>query len=393
MPNTLIKTRWVDGNLEFLDSSNQRIAYFDSANRSFVVDASAAIMHGSTSISGTEIALLDTVTAGAIVASKVVARDAGKRIPFETDVPAAAGSTTGDATVLTDDVNLVTAADGTKGVRLPVGVAGMRIEIVNTVTTAVLKVYPDTGGAINGGSADAAFSLASGRHATFVCTAALTWYVEKGAVAMSGDATIDGAGALTIAASAIDNAKVSASAAIARSKLATDTVFLDLEERLRGLDGAVLALSETADDFFRNIGTNQWNINGEAAINETETSSGWFTFVLPENYVAGGTIALLASALVTLAGDAVNDATSTIDMEARLVTKTTGAVGADLVTTAAITLATAGADYSFTVTPTSLVAGDKLVCKLITNMVETAGGTGAANSVITRLGANIQVKG
>ena len=173
--------------------------------------------------------------------------------------------------------------------------------------------------------------------------------------------------------------------------LPTRSAFIDLEERLKGADGADLALSETADDFFRNIGTNQWNINGEASVNETETSSGWFSFVLPENYVSGGTITLVASALVTLAGDAANDATSTIDMEARLVTKTTGAVGSDLVTTAATTLATAGADYSFTVTPTNLVAGDKLVCNLITNMVETAGGTGAANSVITRLGATIQV--
>jgi len=48
------------------------------------------------------------------------------------------------------------------------------------------------------------------------------------AVALSGDATIDNAGALTIAAGAIDNAKVDASAAIAFSKLAalTDAQFL-----------------------------------------------------------------------------------------------------------------------------------------------------------------------
>ena len=173
--------------------------------------------------------------------------------------------------------------------------------------------------------------------------------------------------------------------------LPTRSAFIDLEESLKGADGADLALSETAGDFFRNIGTNQWNINGEASVNETETSEGWFSFILPENYLSGGTISLTASALVTLAGDAVNDATSTIDMECRFVTKTTGAVGADLVTTAATTLATAGADYDFVVTPTSRVAGDKLVCKLITNMVETAGGTGAANSVVTRLGATIQV--
>lgn len=46
---------------------------------------------------------------------------------------------------------------------------------------------------------------------------------EATAVTMSGDATLSSAGALTIANSAITNAKVSASAAIAYSKLATLT--------------------------------------------------------------------------------------------------------------------------------------------------------------------------
>lgn len=181
--------------------------------------------------------------------------------------------------------------------------------------------------------------------------------------------------------------------ALDRSNLSVESIFIDLEERLKGADGADLALSETAGDFFRNVGTNQWMIDGEATINETEVSVGLFAFVLPENYVAGGLISLKVSALVILAGDAANDATSTIDMEARKVTKATGAVGSDLVSTAPITLATAGADYEFVVTPTGLVPGDKLSCKFTTSVVETAGGTGAANSRITRFGAQIQVKG
>src|SRR5690348_13828113 len=129
-----------------------------------------------------------------------------------------------------------------------------------------------------------------------------------------------------------------ADGAIARAKLATESKFIDLEERLKGADGADLALSETAGDFFRNIGTNQWFIDGEATVNETELSEGWFSFVLPDNYVSGGTITLQVSALMVLAGDAVNNAASTIDMEARLVTLATGAVGSDLVSTAAQTL-------------------------------------------------------
>lgn len=180
---------------------------------------------------------------------------------------------------------------------------------------------------------------------------------------------------------------------IDRSDLAAETRFIDLEETFKGADGADLALSETAGDFFRNIGTNQWLIDGEATINETEVSVGWLSLVLPMEYVSGGAISLVASALVVLAGDAANDATSTIDMECYKLSKTLGTVGTDLVTTAAQTLATAGADYSFVVTPTGLVAGDKLVIKFTTSVVETAGGTGAANSRITRIGANISAKG
>lgn len=200
-------------------------------------------------------------------------------------------------------------------------------------------------------------------------------------VASGGAITIETGGTLTHADG------------IPRSELVTESKFVDLEERLKGADGADLALSETAGDFFRAIGTNQWYIDGEATINETEASVGWFSFVLPDNYVSAGTITLRAAALVVLAGDAANDATSTIDMEARKQTDATGAVGSDLVTTAATTLATAGANYDFTVTPTGLAAGDKLICKLTTSVVETAGGTGAANSRITKLGAVVQVKG
>lgn len=209
----------------------------------------------------------------------------------------------------------------------------------------------------------------------------------------SGGVTVPAGETLTISGTLAASGASITAGTIPRASLATETVFVDLEEKFKAADGADLALSETAGDFFRNVGTNQWLIDGEATINETEASVGLFNFVLPENYVAGGTITLVVSALVVLAGDAANDPTSTIDMEARLLSKTAGTVGSDLVSTAAQTLATAGADYSFTVTPTGLVAGDKLVCKLTTSVVETAGGTGAANSRITRLGANIQVKG
>lgn len=94
---------------------------------------------------------------------------------------AAAGTTTTDAGVLpagTSRYYPVTAADGPKGVRIHADddVVGREIVIINTVNSAVLKVYPPTGGTINGGVADASLSTASGKSMRLVCTAALTWY-------------------------------------------------------------------------------------------------------------------------------------------------------------------------------------------------------------------------
>lgn len=95
---------------------------------------------------------------------------------------AAAGSVTGDATVLpagTSGIYPVTAADDTKGVRLHAddAVTGRVIRIANLVSNKILKVYPPTGGTINGAAANAAFSTASGAGVTLVCLsgAGNTW--------------------------------------------------------------------------------------------------------------------------------------------------------------------------------------------------------------------------
>ena len=88
----------------------------------------------------------------------------------------AAGAVIGDAAQLSQGINVVTGADGTKGVILPVAVPGMQV-IVKGVTAGVLKVWPKTGAAINALSASAAMSLASGAiPATFVATSATQWY-------------------------------------------------------------------------------------------------------------------------------------------------------------------------------------------------------------------------
>ena len=92
---------------------------------------------------------------------------------------AALGTDSGTAAVLPDatgGVYPVTAADGTVGVRLHADdkVLDRRIMIVNEVTNKILKIYPPTGGTINGAAADAAFATLSGSGAILICTNATT---------------------------------------------------------------------------------------------------------------------------------------------------------------------------------------------------------------------------
>lgn len=88
----------------------------------------------------------------------------------------AAGSAIGDAAQLSQGLNVVTGADGTKGVILPTAVPGMMV-YVKGVTAGVLKIYPKTSSVINALSASAAISLTTGATpAIFVASSATQWY-------------------------------------------------------------------------------------------------------------------------------------------------------------------------------------------------------------------------
>lgn len=139
-----------------------------------------------------------------------------------------------------------------------------------------------------------------------------------------------------------------------------------------GADGADLAITETAGDFYRSIGTNQLLILGEVSLGtvgaDTEVSVGWFEFQLPPEYVAGGDISIRAGVDVTGAGAL---GTCTIDFSAYLQNKLTGAVGSDLVATAATAISATEAYKTFVVTATGLVAGDLLTIKMTTSVDNT----------------------
>lgn len=95
---------------------------------------------------------------------------------LEAATVAAAGSAQGDATALSGAILYYeTAADGTKGVKLPTPSAGQIVLVYTTVAANGLKVYPASGGAINGGSADAAITMEGKTLAIFIATSATNW--------------------------------------------------------------------------------------------------------------------------------------------------------------------------------------------------------------------------
>jgi hypothetical protein len=109
---------------------------------------------------------------------RLVSRAVPPAIPMAgtvTAAVAAAGNAQANATALTGDVNIVSAGDGTKGVKLRAVLKSTPVFIKNN-ENAVLKVYPASGGAINAIAADGAISMAALTSAVFIQSAVGQWY-------------------------------------------------------------------------------------------------------------------------------------------------------------------------------------------------------------------------
>ena len=89
-----------------------------------------------------------------------------------TGITAYAGGGAANATVLTTKVNVVaTCATAADSVKLPLA-PQLSDVVVRNNGAASCNVFPPSGGAINGGSADAAFAVANGKTATFTVVSA-----------------------------------------------------------------------------------------------------------------------------------------------------------------------------------------------------------------------------
>ena len=108
---------------------------------------------------------------------RATSRLAGPLAKFTYADVVAAGSSKTDAAALTGVVNVVTAADDTKGVILPEGVAlGDSVVVVNTVANKTLKVYPPAGKKINASSsADTALVLLASQAGYFTSLGSGNW--------------------------------------------------------------------------------------------------------------------------------------------------------------------------------------------------------------------------
>lgn len=88
---------------------------------------------------------------------------------------AATGSTQADAALVPFGHTLVSAADATKGIKLPPAVAGKEVRLKNGAN-AVLKVWPNTDDAINAIAANGNYVLAAYTSVILQCYDGTTWH-------------------------------------------------------------------------------------------------------------------------------------------------------------------------------------------------------------------------
>jgi hypothetical protein len=87
----------------------------------------------------------------------------------------AAGTVQGDATLLAAQYNVITTVGSGAGVILPASITNKPIKIRNNGANA-LKIYPNSGAAINGLSANAAATLGINTSVEIIATSGTQWY-------------------------------------------------------------------------------------------------------------------------------------------------------------------------------------------------------------------------
>jgi len=199
--------------------------------------------------------------------------------------------------------------------------------------------------------------------------------ITSTAGAITGALDISGA---TVTYRAIVNADVSASAAIARSKLAEDALAVCGVPLTicKNADGTTLANAAAAGVFgitSGGFGSGTLVLAGEAASGNSKTNTLMFEFILPPSYVAAGDVKLVVTAKETVGAATV---ASTLSAEA-YESDGEGAVGANLYNAFDTTdITTSWQTCTSVITAAGLAAGDRLVVfvRVVTN--DTGGAVG-----------------
>lgn len=260
---------------------------------------------------------------------------------------AAAGTNQSTATELTLAFTAVTAADGAKGVKLPTATEGAIVHVYNA-GTSVLLVYPNTSDDINDGSANAAIRVPGTTRVTFMAVDATTW-----------------------------SANFETAVKPHAVPLTTLRVWDAPQTNLPG--------TSANDDLAIVYNT---HLTGAPTIETSDlkaagatTRYAWFEFAVPDNYVAGKAITLRVNAGMKTT---VADTTATLDAEV----VRQAAPSTDICATAAQSInSLTAADKDFTITATSVVPGELLMCRLAVAVNDAATGTaviGQLNSISLR---------
>jgi len=185
---------------------------------------------------------------------------------------------------------------------------------------------------------------------------------------------------MTLPANSVLDTQVAASAAIARSKLAQDSLLIYRinpgDWRVWDAPQTVLPNPSAADDlglYNGTFGTAPWYIGtSDLKAAGATTRYARCRVRLPAEYVDGETIAIrLGAGMITT----VADGSATIDVEAYKV-GLDGAMGSDLCSTSAASInSLTFADKDFTIDGSGLVAGDELDVRVAIAVSDAATGT------------------
>ena len=208
---------------------------------------------------------------------------------YTTGITAHAGGSQTNATPLTTQFNIVaTVASTGDSVKLPAASPGLEVTIINT-SAKTLAIFPTTGGAINGGSANASVNLPAGGSATYRTLDSTNWYGSGGPSAFSG-LTVNGyttyypqvlaaAGATQGAAGAISNSVVivTVTASTEGVRLPAAATGLEIRVHVPGTVGAKVYPASGAKINALSTNTSLLSAAGKADIFFARDTTRWVT--------------------------------------------------------------------------------------------------------------------